>query len=253
MRIAIVDDAAVDRMILAETIKEAASSCRCRTDIEQYENGEELLSAFRPFSYSLIFLDIYMEGLDGIETAKKIRETDPGVKIIFVTSSSDHMPEAFDVHAYQYLKKSDGKKAEFQKVTALLTEIQKEQSEDPKTFHFIAERQEAALPYSDILCAESNGHYTIVTDRKLKKYRIRMAFSEAEAALSTDRRFLTVNRGILVNMDCILSFEDGICTLVHDITFPVNVKKKREISEKRQNYIASRAHDDMKSGRTGQT
>lgn len=251
MRIAIADDAAVDRILLTETIKEAALACRCRTEVDVFESGDDLLSAFRPYSYSLIFLDIYMEGLDGIDTAKKIRQTDSDVKIIFVTTSSDHMPEAFDVHAYQYLKKTDGKDATLQKVKGLLFEVQKEQSRDPKTFHFISDRQEVSLPYSSLLCIESNGHYTIVTDRRLKKYRSRMTFAQAEEALKDDRRFLTVNRGILVNMDYILSFDGGICTLTHDITFPINVKKSRDINEQRQQYIFSRIHDDMKAKQGG--
>ncbi len=247
MRIAIADDAAVDRLLLAEIIKEAAIACRCRTDVDRFENGEDFLNAFHPFSYSLIFLDIYMNGLSGIETAKKIRETDSEVKIIFVTTSSDHMPEAFDVHAYQYIRKTDGKQAILQKVTGLLAEVQKEQSATPAAFHFISDRQEIALPYSSILCVESNGHYTIVTDRRLKKYRVRLTFSDTAASLSEDRRFLVINRGILVNMDYIRSFEGGICTLTHDISFPINVKKSRDINEQRQQYIFSRIHDDMKA------
>lgn len=247
MRIAIADDAAVDRILLAEVIKQAALACRARTDVDRFESGEELLSSFKPYSYSLIFLDIYMEGLSGIETAKKIRETDPDVKIVFVTTSSDHMPEAFSVHAWQYLQKSDGKDAMTEKVTGILAEVQKELSANRKAFHFISDRQEVTLPYSSLLYVESSGHYTIVTDRRLKKYKSRMTFSETETALRDDRRFLTINRGILVNMDYIRSFEGGICTLTHDITFPINVKKRREINEQRQKYIFSRLHEDMKA------
>lgn len=251
MRIAIADDLARDRNDLADLIREAGTACRCRTDIDDFETGEELLSVFRPFSYSLIFLDIFMDGFSGIETARKIRETDPEVKIIFVTTSSDHMPEAFDVHAFHYLLKTDGREAMRSRITRLLAEVLKEEAREPEAFRFISDRHETALPYSSILCMESSGHYTVVTDRRLKKYRIRMTFSEATAALSHDRRFLIINRGVLVNMDYIRSFEKGICTLKYDLSFSVNVKRAREIDEQRQKYVFSRLHDDMKAKQGG--
>lgn len=249
MRIALADDAAIDRSLLTNIIKQAALSCRCLADVDVFEDGNDLLAAFHPYAYSLIFLDIYMEGLNGIDTAKKIREKDPDVKIVFVTTSTDHMPEAFDVHAYQYLPKTAGGKQMKEKVESLLTELQREMSADPAAFHFISDRQEVSLPHSAILCVESGGHYTFVTDRQFKKYRSRMTFSEIEEILSRDKRFLTINRGILVNMDFIRSFEKGICTLTNDLSFAINIKKSKELNEQRQKYLLSRAHDDRNAKR----
>ncbi|ADY55227.1 two component transcriptional regulator, LytTR family [Syntrophobotulus glycolicus DSM 8271] len=57
------------------------------------------------FTADILFLDIYMPGLDGIETARKIRAQRPDVKIIFVSTSREHYPQAYEVFAFNYLVK----------------------------------------------------------------------------------------------------------------------------------------------------
>ena len=77
-------------------------------DIYVYESGEELINSDKEFH--IIFLDIDMKGLDGIETAKKLRKYDKKVKIIYVTNYTDYTYSAFSVHAFGYLVKPLNKK-----------------------------------------------------------------------------------------------------------------------------------------------
>lgn len=71
--------------------------------ITTYNSGEQLLRDNKKFD--VIFLDIDMTGINGIETAKKIRNYDKSVKIIYVTSYTDYQNLAFSVHAFGYLNK----------------------------------------------------------------------------------------------------------------------------------------------------
>lgn len=75
--------------------------------ITEYTNGEFLIADYleREILYDILFLDIYMPGLNGIETAKKIRAVMKDAIIIFVSSSQEHYPEAFDVFAFNYIIK----------------------------------------------------------------------------------------------------------------------------------------------------
>lgn len=77
-------------------------------DIYVYESGEELINSDKEFH--IIFLDIDMKGLDGIETAKKLIKYDKKVKIIYVTNYTDYTYSAFSVHAFGYLVKPLNKK-----------------------------------------------------------------------------------------------------------------------------------------------
>lgn len=60
---------------------------------------------YRPCQYAAVFLDIYMNGITGIETAEVIRKTDANLLLIFITSSPEHMADAFRIHAYEYVTK----------------------------------------------------------------------------------------------------------------------------------------------------
>lgn len=73
------------------------------SSVEKYTSGEALAAAKK--NYDLIFLDIDMEGIDGIETARRIRTYDKQVKIVYVTSYRDYAAPAFSVHAFAYLLK----------------------------------------------------------------------------------------------------------------------------------------------------
>lgn len=71
--------------------------------VNTYTSGEELLNARK--SFDVIFLDIDMHGINGIETAKQIRNLDKSVKIIYVTNFTDYVNLAFSVHAFGYINK----------------------------------------------------------------------------------------------------------------------------------------------------
>ena len=75
--------------------------------ITLYDSGENFLTAFsvKQHRYDLILLDIIMGGINGMDVAKNIRETDSEVVIIFVTSSREYVFEGYDVNALHYLTK----------------------------------------------------------------------------------------------------------------------------------------------------
>ena len=98
-KIAVCDD---ERSVV-EKIQNDISSYREECQIDRFYSGEELLLS--KGKYDIIFLDIDMHGMNGIETAKQIREKDKNVKIIYVTSYTDYVNYAFSVHAFAYLLK----------------------------------------------------------------------------------------------------------------------------------------------------
>ncbi len=70
-----------------------------------FRDPDELIRAAEEKVPDIVFLDINMEGTDGIEAAKKLNKISCTVKIIFVTGYSDYMAEAFDVYAAGYVMK----------------------------------------------------------------------------------------------------------------------------------------------------
>lgn len=103
IQIGICDDRAEDIRTLSEVLYNYDDTFK----IFDYRNGESLLKDCLQHNilFDILFLDIYMPGLNGIETARKIRASMKDVKIIFVSSSNEHYPEAYDVFAFNYLIK----------------------------------------------------------------------------------------------------------------------------------------------------
>ena len=99
MQIAICDDEVSMVQILEEKIKKLLPD----VVIEKYLSGDELIaSGSKP---DILFLDIQMPGMDGMETAKMLRQDNEDMILIFVTAAEEYVFQAFDVGAFHYLVK----------------------------------------------------------------------------------------------------------------------------------------------------
>ena len=246
MNIAIIDDTAVDRLLLSKTLKDYFASRGLDADISEFENAEAFLQTYRPLMYTIVFMDIYMKGKNGIEAAAEFRKSDCDTLLVFLTSSGEHRPEAFSAHAYDYLQKPVDKN----RLVALMNDIMKLRPESGKEFTFLADKAEKHIPFSEITAVRSDGHYLEINDRSGASYRTRLTFSAAEEQLSKDSRFLLVLRGVIVNMDHILSFGDDGCELSGGLRLPINVRNSRRLEQIWKNYIFAKVRREtmMRSG-----
>jgi len=97
--IAVVDDEKVIREYIREMIENEKPDC----DVVCFSSGEEFLAATKPFD--IIFLDIQMDGMNGIEAAKEAREKNADTVLIFITGIKEYVFEALDLYAFHYLLK----------------------------------------------------------------------------------------------------------------------------------------------------
>ena len=192
-------DSATDRRHLEQILQKYAAINQLDMNIEHFSGGEAFLNHYQPYQYTIIFLDIFMNGITGIKTAEIIRETDEESVLVFLTTSEDHRPEAFSVY-----------------------------------FSFSYDRREYSLSYADIEAIETDRNYIVITDKRGASYRTRMTFSSVQEQM--DARFLVLMKGIMVNMDYISQIQDTVCILRDGKTLPVQVKKKKEIQQKWLNY-----------------
>jgi DNA-binding LytR/AlgR family response regulator len=97
-----------DETFFAESLKKMfanyAKDGEYEFDIHRYGDGLSFLSDFHS-DYDLILLDIQMPGINGMETAKRIRKTDSNVLIVFITNMAQYAVEGYNVHAYDFILK----------------------------------------------------------------------------------------------------------------------------------------------------
>lgn len=105
IKAAICEDSELDKDILKEIISFLLADRGLEYEINSFTSGKELVSKYKNHPYDIIFLDILMDDIDGIETGRLIREMDDKVEIVYCTSSKDFAIAAYDVHAMGYLLK----------------------------------------------------------------------------------------------------------------------------------------------------
>ena len=233
MNIAIVDDQTTERENAKRLLQDYARLRGIGIDCSLFVSGEELLRDYVPYRYAAVFLDVYMDGMTGIETAQKIRETDRDTVLFFLTTSDGHYADAFSVFAASYLKKPLDADELFRTLDHFLLRTDPSVRQE-SVFTFSYSRSNYALPFSDIVSMETKGNYLVIVDRNDETFRTRMTFTEARNTL--DDRFLTLMKGVLVNMDFIANIEDCDCLLTSGAVLPVNRKKEKELRETWYNY-----------------
>ena len=202
MTIAIVDDIKEERVLLRTRLEKIFHQKDMGFHCCEYENGEAFLEASKDQDITVLFLDIYMDGANGIEIAKEFRKSNKDCLLIFTTTSSDHALEGFQVRAMHYLVKVNG--SEFQ------------------------------VPFKTIVHADHFSHMIHIHTTAKKELVIRQSFSSFTAPLKEDSRFFVCNRGTIINMEHAVDF-DGTMFLLDDGS---KIAGSRELSKlARQHFM----------------
>ena len=241
MVLALIDDSKTDCDNLHDILVEYAAHHSNDLILHCFSSGEEFLKNYRPCQYAAVFLDIYMNGITGIETAEVIRKTDANLLLIFITSSPEHMADAFRIHAYEYVTKPFEKSRIFR----LMDDLMKRTTREERLLSFISNRESHTIPFSDIIFVRSSDHCSEIVTQQGHSYITRMNFRDISELLTDDFRFLLIIRGILVNMDYIIRFADHSCYMEGLHQLPVNLKKYKHIEELWKNYIFQKIRSEQ--------
>ena len=183
MRIAIVDDLDTERTLLKERLVRQLSQRGADAEILEFDSGEAFLAAEKEQRFTAAFLDIYMNGLSGMDAARELRKTDADCLLVFTTTSTDHALEGFQVRAFHYL------------VKACLTV-----KGDGSDIH---------LCYRDIISAEHFAHIINIRTTAGKTLAMRQSFKAFTEPLKKDPRFFVCGRGAIINMENAADFQDA--------------------------------------------
>ena len=106
--IVVCDDVEIERLLLKEILCQYFEEINEEVSIVEYDSGETLIADVEEgyVAMDLLFLDICMKKLNGMETARKLRQIQCKVPIIFLTASPDYAIESYEVQASGYLLKS---------------------------------------------------------------------------------------------------------------------------------------------------
>ena len=228
IRIAIVDDEKVIREQIKKMVEKKQNDC----EIDTYGTGEDLLKA--DSVYDIIFLDIQMNGMNGIDTARALRQKADNTVLIFITGVKEYVFDAFDVAAFHYLIKPIEENKFWEVCDRAVLEVTKKK-QNPSGQIFIKTRsQSITLEQSDVLYIESRAK-KVEIHTKTNIVEAYAAISELEKQLVGS--FYRCHRGYLVNMAFIAGYENDSITLNNGETIILSKDKYSEFVKVYMRYL----------------
>lgn len=194
--------------------------------ISEFTSGNEILERVKNGEvYDILFLDIDLNGQNGIEVAHTIRGIINDVIIIFVTSFIQYCPQGYEVNALRYILKDN---RIFDKVLdESIKKAVEEYRKRDKTIKLKDREGIKEFKLEDILYIESSNHTLTVNyiyNGKIEKYSIRGKLDELEKIIM-DKRFCRTHKSYLVNMDYVEFTRRYTLGLAYDIE--LNISKSR--------------------------
>ena len=228
IRIAIVDDEKVIREQIKKLIEKKQTDC----EIDTYGTGEDLLKADR--GYDIVFLDIQMEGMNGIDTAKALRQKADSTVLIFITGVKEYVFDAFDVAAFHYLIKPIEELKFYEVYDRAVLEVGKRKQQANGQLFVKTRNRNATFNQSDILYIESRAK-KVEIHTKTDIVEAYAAIGELEKQLVGS--FYRCHRGYLVNMAFITEYGNDSITLNNGETIILSKDKYSEFVKVYMRYL----------------
>ncbi len=196
-----------------------------------YYNGEDLYQGFQKINYDIVFLDIEMGGLNGIEIGRKIRELDKRVLLVYLTGYKEYALEAFEIQSFHYLIKpitNERFNKLMEQLIKRLAEIRLYQKEKKKSFVFKAKDQLHYLNTDEIIYFEKKQR-KIVVNTTTGSYEYFATTKQLLEELNPED-FIQCHQGFIINLNRVSRLAGNIIYLKgYDDSLPVSRRFKKNV------------------------
>lgn len=227
MRVAVVDDEQQEQERLKEYLTRFANENDTHLEVDLFHSGDALLQDYR-LIYDVLFLDVEMPHINGIDAARRIREKDENVTIFFVTNMAQYAVDAFEVQAADYLLKPVKYPDFSMKFRRALKRIARRTVREMRLETVEGER---TVKISDILYVKALEHYVVYHVQSGAEIPLRLMvrgnMAEQEALLRP-YTFYRTHKSYIVNLTWIEMIQGNKVT-VQKIELPVGRTYKKEL------------------------
>ncbi len=189
-----------------------------------FSGGEELLNYDK--SIDILFLDIQMNGMDGMETARKLRSRNFKGFLIFITVLQEMVFQSFEVQAYDYLLKPVVEKkfaGTMERLLASMNNVSEEKLLVQRGY------ERSIVSFADIIYAE-------IIDRKVYLHLVSSEVVDFYDRIENleerlDSRFFRCHRSYLINMQHLKSYKNGVAYMESGKEIPISRLRSKAFSE----------------------
>lgn len=239
IRIAIVDDEKEQLNLISGIVSDFFNERSIDIAINRFMSGEALLS--ETAEYNLIFLDIQMDGIDGIETAQRLRVTNKKAVLFYITSFRDYIQRSMTIHPFAFIVKPYSE----EEVRKNLNDyLEYEESIAQKNlndiFHINTLNEHyVSISMNDILYFHYLGNRTVELVTTTEKYKIKDGLMNIYMKLNHEY-FMIPNQSFIVNLHHIREIDGINKTIImkNDAVILIPRRKYNEIIEALNRFIA---------------
>jgi len=231
LKIGVCDDNKEIAAVLEDVLYEIGEYRNIKIDMEVFYDGSELINYCEAENrFDILFLDIEMENVDGIEAAEKIREKDNDVLIIFVSSFETYFMKLFEVEPYRFLKKPVSRKEILEVFDKAYDKLVKRGIFFEYTFNKVFVR----VPIKDIVMFESKGRViNIYTTNGVDKFYGKLNQIEKDLQ-SSSVSFLRIHQSYHVNFQFIKAVSYTKVELYNGDELAIAIERQNNV---RKQYI----------------
>lgn len=229
IRILICDDESSAVMEYEDRIRNLGAKHGVELSIKSFSNAEQLFFYMEDAGtiVDLIYMDIKMPGMDGINAAAKLRESGYNGEIIFLTKQSEKAIQGYDVQAFHYIVKKSTDADEFERIFLNVADQVQNKSAEYITFQGVGESRNVAIrdiSYFSVYKRIITVHYG------KESFEFYSTMEKVEATMM-EYGFLRVQRSYLVNIDYIRDFNAENITLMDGTVITLSRRNSRQIRE----------------------
>lgn len=239
MRIAVVDDEEIFLNQVSEVVKkELPEMGIARVQVDRFSSANEFFPSWSSQKYQVIFLDIYIDNDNGVDIARRIRETDEDVTIIFCTTSNEFAAQSYEVEARYYLQKPITE----EKVASMMKRV---------NFVRLEKNQAIVLPdgyrciLHRILYTNYMNHNVVYYIDGAEPHNVYMSHADAEKLLLTHEEFCTINKGSIVNLGKVCRITKNSFEMKNGDELPISRRRYKEVADAYTTYKFKQMEADM--------
>lgn len=239
MKIAIVENNLNDIDLLLDKINNYYKEKQMPLpNIEVYNSGEEFLSKYVLGAFDLVFTDIFMGQLSGVDMMYRLRKIDTNVKVVFCSTSNEFATESYDVGAVGYIKKPISSDT----VGNVLDKILDNQE---KSFDYVTLPNNKKIILKNIVFTQHNNHYIYINNLVGEVVKVRLTQGEFEDYVSDFPYIVSCSKGMMVNFFEVVNMEKDKFIMSNGVTVPISRRKYKEISDKYTKFLFEKVRNEI--------
>lgn len=231
IRIAICDDVTAEQERMKSLLVQ--TSLFDSAEFAFFKNGNDIIGSYdKGERYDLVFLDVDMPEVNGIEAGKHINSIDEKAILIFITNCPQYAVDAFDCNAFHYLLKDSSP----EKFRLVITNAYESYKRRHRTIILSTKEGQVTVNVDDVYYVECcRKHLYFYTENE--KYVTSDTLSQVCDMLSP-LGFYRVHQGYIVNFEKVASVSGTEITLQNRMKVSMSVRKKQEVLKAYSNYVS---------------